>query len=101
MVSRTAAAHLLALSDPFDRPVDAFVQSHWHTGLRPAMIYPSGLADIGEELDGPVTRPDDQAWTEKITREYHRARYAASVSRLSRLSTAPTSGGFAWNAQHD
>ncbi|QFT98374.1 Glycosyltransferase family 25 (LPS biosynthesis protein) [Roseovarius sp. THAF8] len=95
MVSRAAAARLLALSDPFDRPVDAFVQSHWHTGLRPAMIYPSGLVDIGPEIDDPAARPGDPSWTEKLVREFHGARYRTAVSRLSRRSAAPANGGFA------
>lgn len=95
MVSRTAAAHLLALSDPFDRPVDTLIQSHWHTGLRPAVIYPSGLADIGEDLDGSTIQSGDKPWTEKLMREFHRSRYRAGVARLSRHSTAPTGGGFA------
>ncbi len=101
MVSRAAAAHLLALSDPFDRPVGCLIQSHWHTGLRPAVIYPSGLADIGEELDGATVESGDKPWIEKLMREFHRARYAAGVSRLSRLSTAPVSGGFTSGAVSD
>ncbi|MFN3210629.1 MAG: glycosyltransferase family 25 protein [Roseovarius sp.] len=101
MVSRRAAAHLLALSDPFDRPVDTFIQSHWHTGLRPATIYPSGLADIGQELDGSTIQSGFKTWTEKLAREFHRARYRAGVSRLSRHSTAPAKGGFAKDDAHD
>ncbi|MGK7651446.1 glycosyltransferase family 25 protein [Roseovarius sp. B08] len=101
MVSRTAAAHLLALSNPFDRPVDTLIQSHWHTGLRPAMIYPSGLADIGEELDGSTIQAGDKPWTEKLVRALHRTRYRAAVARLSRRSAAPARGGFAPKDAHD
>jgi GR25 family glycosyltransferase involved in LPS biosynthesis len=101
MVSSAAAAHLLALSDPFDRPVNTFIQSHWHTGLRPAVIHPSGLADIGEELDGSTIQSGDKPWTEKLMRQFHRTRYRAGVSRLSRHSAAPIKGGFAPDGAHD
>lgn len=101
MVSRDAAAHLLALSDPFDRPVDTLVQSHWHTGLRPAMIYPSGIEDIGDELDGSTIQGSTKTWTEKLTREIARTRYRAAVSRLSRHSAAPVEGGLSPEAPHD
>ncbi|MEO1139849.1 MAG: glycosyltransferase family 25 protein [Pseudomonadota bacterium] len=95
MVSREAAARLLTLSDPFDRPVDTFVQSHWHTGLRPAMIYPSGIADIANELDGSTiqSQSSDTPLMEKLTRELSRSRYRSGVARLSRNSTAPLEGG--------
>src|SRR6056297_1011683 len=52
IVSWDAADHLLRLTESFDRPVDTFVQSHWHTGLRPAAIQPSGISDIADRLDG-------------------------------------------------
>lgn len=101
MISRAAAAHMLTLSDPFDRPIDTFVQSHWHTGLRPAMIYPSGIEDIADTLDGSTIQADDKSWTEKMGREFARARYRAGVSRLSRQSVAPVEGGFAPKPTHD
>ena len=95
MVSKRAAAHLLALSDPFDRPVDTFVQSHWHTGLRPAMIYPSGIADIADRLDGSTIQEAKKPIWEKLSRELSRSRYRSAVTRLSRQSSAPVQGGLA------
>lgn len=95
MVSRRAAAHLLALSDPFDRPVDTFVQSHWHTGLRPAMIYPSGVSDATASTGGSTIQAGTKPVFEKISREFSRTRYRASVARLSRASVAPPDGGLA------
>jgi len=95
MVSREAAARLLAVSDPFDRPVDTLVQSHWHTGLRPAMIYPAGILDVADELDGSTIQAGPKRWTEKLSREMSRGIYRAGVNRLSRASAAPVEGGFA------
>lgn len=93
LVSRQAAAHLLSLSDPFDRPVDTFVQSHWHTRLRPAMIYPSGVSDAGDRTGGSTIQGGAKSALDKLRREIARARYRAGVSRLARQSTAPGDGG--------
>lgn len=43
LVSRQAAEHLLLLTQRFDRPVDTFLQMHWHTGIHAAVITPAGL----------------------------------------------------------
>lgn len=93
MVGRAAAAHLLALSEPFDRPVDAFVQSHWHTGLRPGVIHPSGVSEIAARLDGTTIQTGRKPLTEKLWRELRRARYRRAVDRYSRRSPAPAEGG--------
>jgi GR25 family glycosyltransferase involved in LPS biosynthesis len=95
LVSRTAAAHLLALSAPFDRPVDTFVQSHWHTGLRPAMIYPSGISEIADQLDGSTIQHSKKSLHERLAREWHRARFRSKVAHLSKQSRAPVTGGMA------
>lgn len=95
LVSRAAAAHLLALSQPFDRPVDTFVQSHWHTGLRPAMIYPSGISEIADQLDGSTIQQSRKSLRERLSREWHRGRYRRAVARLSERSRAPATGGIA------
>ncbi len=95
VVSRDAAAHLLKLSDRMDRPVDTFVQSHWHTGLRPAMIHPSGISDIADQLDGSTIQSGRKSPMEKLTREIQRGIYRNAIQRHSRHSTAPEQGGLA------
>lgn len=94
MVDRQAAAHLLHLTDIIDRPVDTFVQSHWHTLLRPARIYPSGITDIAEQLDGSTIQAGKKPLLEKASREFSRARYRRAVAKLSQASAACASGGF-------
>lgn len=95
MISKASAARLHALSQTIDRPVDTFVQSHWHTGLRPAMIYPSGIDDIAGELDGSTIQGSQKSMLEKLGRELARNRYRSGVARLSAHSAAPLTGGFA------
>jgi len=93
LVSRDTAAHLSALSAPFDRPVDTFVQSHWHTGLRPAMIYPSGISEIADQLDGSTIQQSRKSLRERLSREWHRGRFRHKVAHLSERSRAPAIGG--------
>ena len=95
IVSKDAAAHLSRLSDRIDRPVDTFVQSHWQTGLRPAAIYPSGVADIADQLDGTTIQGGRKGIFEKLGREFNRSRYRRAVKSLSEHSHAPQSGGIA------
>ena len=93
MVSREAARHLLDKSQTIDRPVDTFVQSHWFTGLRPAMIMPSGVKEIGETLDGSTIQGGKKPLMEKLRREISRSRYRSAVKRMSHHSEAPAAGG--------
>jgi len=95
MVSRAAAERLLHLSEAFDRPVDTFVQSHWHTGLRPAAIHPSGIIDIADQLDGSTIQGGTRTPLQKLGREWARLRYRRAVARAARASTAPVQGGLA------
>ncbi|RBI71569.1 glycosyl transferase family 25 [Roseovarius sp. TE539] len=93
IVSRAAAARLLELSEIFDRPVDTFVQSHWHTGLRPAMIYPSGVSDIADRLDGSTIQSSNRPVLEKLRREVQRTLYRRQAVLFSRSSGAHPQGG--------
>ena len=93
VVSKEAAAHLLRLTEIIDRPVDTFVQSHWHTLLRPARIFPSGVTDIADQLDGSTIQAGKKGLLEKLSREWHRGRYRRGVTRLSAASDAPVKGG--------
>jgi GR25 family glycosyltransferase involved in LPS biosynthesis len=95
IVSWDAADHLLRLTESFDRPVDTFVQSHWHTGLRPAAIHPSGISDIADRLDGSTIQGGVRGVREKLSREWARFRYRRGVTRASRTSGAPVQGGLA------
>jgi GR25 family glycosyltransferase involved in LPS biosynthesis len=95
MVGWDAADHLLRLTESFDRPVDTFLQSHWHTGLRPAAIHPSGVSDIADTLDDPTMQGRAHGVLENLRREWVGYRYRRGVARASRESGAPVQGGLA------
>ena len=82
MVSRGAAERLLKLTERFDRPVDTFLQSHWHTGLHLACVVPSGVEDRTAQTGGSTISSKRSFWA-KVAREWKRSRYRAAVKRLS------------------
>ena len=95
LISKQAAARLLEASTAMDRPIDTLVQSHWHTGLRVAEIFPSGVADISRSIGGSTLGTPTQRRLPKLAwREAVRTRYRLAVRRLSAQSAAPECGGF-------
>ncbi|MCY4208608.1 MAG: glycosyltransferase family 25 protein [Roseovarius sp.] len=93
MVSREAALKLLYGSSTFDRPVDTYVQSHWHTGVRPAMIYPSGIISNSRHVGGSTVQNARKTFSGKVWREASRFIYRSAVTRYSKSSSAPIHGG--------
>jgi len=89
IVGRAAAERLLDASATFDRPVDAFVQAHWHTGLRPAAIHPAGVRTIAESLDGSTIQSGRKSLSERLGREVARFLYRRRVARCAWQSPAP------------
>ena len=86
VVSRWAAKKLLSMTETIDRPVDSFLQSHWHTGLHITCVLPSGVEDRTQETGGSTISSKRPVW-EKVKRElkrvFLRGRYRRSVNRLS------------------
>ncbi|PCJ08721.1 MAG: glycosyl transferase family 25 [Rhodobacteraceae bacterium] len=83
LVSRIAAKQLLDATDPFDRPVDTFLQMHWYTGLHLGVVTPACLIDRTAETGGStigVSKP----LLEKLQREWKRTSYRARVKRHSK-----------------
>lgn len=86
VVSRTAAKNLLAMTEAIDRPVDAFLQSYWHTGLQLTCIVPSGIEDRTRQTGGSTISPKRNIWGKmkrEFKREFLRFRYRSAVNRLS------------------
>ncbi|MEL6990073.1 MAG: glycosyl transferase family 25, partial [Pseudomonadota bacterium] len=82
MISKSAAQKLLDLTKTFDRPVDTFVQSHWHTGLRPGVIYPAGITTISDQLDGSTIQTETgRGAVDIMRREWSRMSYRRQVKR--------------------
>ena len=91
VVSRSAAEKLLILSEVIDRPVDAFLQSHWHTGLHVTCIVPSGIEDRTQETGGSTISLKRSIWAKmkhELKREFLRGRYRIAVKRLSKSANS-------------
>ena len=93
VVSKRAAAQLLTQRETFDRPVDTWLQSHWHTGLRVAAIHPSGILEVADQLDGSTIQTAHKSLMEKARREVLRGRYRRAARRAAATSDAPQEGG--------
>lgn len=89
VISRDAARQLVDRSERFDRPVDTYVQSHWATGIRPGVVFPSGVSTISDQLDGSTIQTGQKTAIQKFGREISRFRYRRAVKRFSARSTAP------------
>ncbi len=89
LISKDAARILLDRSKVFDRPVDTFIQSHWHTGIRPATCFPAGIAHHYKALEGSTIQAEKKSFKTKLWRELARFRYRQSVRSFSRSSAAP------------
>lgn len=86
IVSRAAAETLLFKTQMIDRPVDAFLQSHWHTGLHVTSIVPAGVEDRTKETGGSTISSKRSIWKKvnrEFKREFLRGRYRRAVNRLS------------------
>ena len=82
LVSRNAAQSLLDMTLQTDRPVDTFLQSHWHTGLHLACVVPSGVEDRTAETGGSTISSRRSIW-QKVKREFLRRGYRRGVKHLS------------------
>lgn len=90
LISGKAARLLLEMTEKFDRPVDTFTQSHWHTGLRPGVIYPSGIRTVSDQLGGSTVQTETgRLAVEILRREWSRFSYRRKVARFSAQSAAP------------
>jgi len=81
MVSRAAAATLLANTRPFDRPIDVLQQLRHLTHQRIYTIYPNGIAEISADLGGSHSHQTPRP--NLLTRELKRIAYRRAVRRLT------------------
>src|SRR5690606_37340096 len=86
-VSRSAAAMLLDATNVIDRPVDAFLQMHWLSGVHPVVAVPSGIIDRTETIGGSTIH-STKPLPEKISREWRRFIYRQRVRQLSQRHTS-------------
>ena len=78
-VSRAAAERLLALTQPFDRPVDTFLQMNWITGLTLVALLPTPVRDLSRATGGTTVQRKRLSVAERLHREVMRPFYRAQV----------------------
>lgn len=83
VVGAKVAARLLELTEPFDRPVDTFLQMRWLTGADVVSVYPNGASSFASGAGGSTIQRKVTLWHE-VGRSLVRARYRAKVAQLSR-----------------
>jgi GR25 family glycosyltransferase involved in LPS biosynthesis len=78
-VSAEAARRLLAATEPFDRPIDTFLQMSWVTGVELLAFKPSGVGDVSEALGGSTIQARRKPLGQRLAREFGRPFYRAQV----------------------
>jgi len=89
LVTRQAAERLLAASQTFDRPIDAFLQMTWLTNVPLTVVLPSHVAEISQQLGGSTIGAGRKPLLARIHREIVRPVYRARIARLSRRAARP------------
>ncbi len=89
-VSREAAERLLAVTAPFDRPVDTFLQMNWMTGVTLLVATPTPIRDISRQTGGTTVQRKRLGFWERLRHEAMRPIYRAQV--LARYRRALTGG---------
>jgi GR25 family glycosyltransferase involved in LPS biosynthesis len=82
LIGRDAAQRLLDVSQPFDRPVDTFMQMRWLTGVDSLTVLNSGARSAAFEVGGSTIQ-SKKSVIQETKRMFARARYRAHVRRLS------------------
>ena len=94
LVSRAAAERLLSLTGHFDRPIDAFLQLAWVTGIPCACARPSGVTDLTEALGGTTAQTrQHRSLHESLVRTVLRGSYRRQIARQSRQSATSLFAG--------
>ena len=91
-VSRAAAERLLALTQPFDRPVDTFLQMNWITGLTLFALLPTPVRDVSGAAGGTTVQRKRLSLPERLHREIMRPLYRAEVLARYRREWRKTQG---------
>lgn len=87
-VSRVAAARLLDVTTPFDRPIDTFLQMSWITGVPLLAVTPTPLRDVSRETGGTTVQRRRKGVLERVAHEILRPVYRAQVLTRHRRHAA-------------
>jgi len=83
MYAPWAAARLCAVSERFDRPIDVAVQMSWVTGIRPAIVQPSGVTEVSAQLGGSTIQSKRRSPLAVLHREIARPLYRFKAQQAS------------------
>lgn len=83
LLGREAAERLLELTEPFDRPVDTFLQMGWLTGVETLSVHPNGARSAAGDFGGSTVQSKRSA-TGELSRAWRRGLYRIRVRHLSR-----------------
>ena len=81
ILDRSAAADLLAQSQHFDRPVDAFLQMTWWHRVAVKTLYPTGISLLES---ASTIQAKKKSWRSEVTRSLRRSLYRARIRNLAR-----------------
>jgi len=79
VVGRRAAQRLLAATDSIDRPVDTFLQMHWHSDQPVHTLLGTGNREVAAQIGGSTIQTRIPA-RQKLAREVKRAIYRTQVA---------------------
>jgi GR25 family glycosyltransferase involved in LPS biosynthesis len=79
VVSREAAERLLAVTAPFDRPVDTFLQMNWVTDVTLLVVLPTPIRDVSRETGGTTVQRRKTGFLQRLHHEAMRPVYRAQV----------------------
>jgi glycosyl transferase, family 25 len=79
VVSLAAAKRLLDCTQPFDRPIDTFMQMTWVTGQPVLVASPSPVRDVSLESGGSTVQRKSMSLAERLHHEAMRPIYRAQV----------------------
>lgn len=90
LVTLAAARRLLHASEQIDRPVDAFLQMKWVTGVRVMVMQPSCVHEVSANLGGSTIGGSGKqmALTDRVRREVLRPIYRYRIASRSRREAA-------------
>ncbi len=87
-VSREAAERLLAVTAPFDRPIDTFLQMNWVTGVTMLVATPTPIRDVSRETGGTTVQRERLGLFQRLHHEAMRPIYRAQVLKRYRRELA-------------
>ena len=79
IVTWAAAKRLLELTTCIDRPVDAFLQLTWVTGVPVKVVLPRVVSEISQQIGGSTLGGEGRPWHERLRREILRPIYRAQI----------------------